>query len=195
MALLTGCKSSPDVIEDKWPTIERHFVAGAIWPLRQPTPNACWATVAAMMVSWLGQERTSPEEVAGYLGGDYVAAYERDTGLAADAKAPLLRKLAMRSEYPANYTVTFFRDMLLDKGPLWVTLAGEAAFSTHATLVTGIEGDGTVDATRVWFVDPSSGELRSETYRAYMMQYEGAAEDAEIQVVHYGQKIPHEPGE
>lgn len=118
-------------------------------------PNACWAAVIAMMLSWKNKKQYADIEAAlKEAGEEYVKIYTEDTGLMAKDKDALLKKLGIEpkldiQDFKEMGSITNFLDQ---HGPLWVTTdvdgSVDGKFSPHARLLVGIDG------TDVLLLDP-----------------------------------------
>jgi hypothetical protein len=190
-----------------------YFVPGDVPKLTQPNARACWATAAAMMLQWQaklkigGSIRFSPQDVARLADknrGDTVAAERSFTtllhegrGLSDTDKPAFLKSLGLKAEWPANYTVEGWLNLLKTYGLLWVTTeaAQDGQAFVHAQIVTGLAGDGSYPGTFVVFIDPLDGKEHRENLVKFISRYESviikdteAAPDLEprFQVLHFG---------
>jgi papain like cysteine protease AvrRpt2 len=154
-------------------------VSYEVRPIRQPTPMSCWAAVYAMMRSWRdGRTLTIPEAVAtlGPLYSRYLAA---DDGLPGGAEQDLVEGAGMRALPPASYPLSAIRNLLRERGPLWVT-AGDG-ITAHARLLVGIyspdESESAASYERSWlkFIDPENGTFRFQTAMEFEHLFEQEA--------------------
>src|ERR1700694_1093131 len=72
--------------------------------IKQPMPNACWATAAAMLQSWKAQALLSIDKVVDSAGPTYSLLYQGDSGLSRKDNAGFLRALHLHAEPPATYS-------------------------------------------------------------------------------------------
>jgi hypothetical protein len=191
-----------------------YFVPGDVPKLTQPNARACWATAAAMMLQWQavklmigGNIRFSPEDAARLADknrGDTVETERSFTtllnegrGLSDIDKPTFLKSLGLKAEWPANYTVEGWLNLLKTYGILWVTTeaAQDGQAFVHAQIVTGLVGDGSYSGTFMVFIDPLDGKEHRETLVKFISRYESviikdteAAPDLEprFQVLHFG---------
>ncbi|KQW89185.1 hypothetical protein ASC94_22315 [Massilia sp. Root418] len=170
-------------------------VPGTVPRMKQENSMACWATVAAMMVSWKEGRKMTVQEVLQKAGAQYVAKFENQEGLASSEKDAFIGALGMRGEAPASYSVQQYIDWVKDHGPLWITTDAADAdgqFSPHARVVTKITGTGSADGsgTSFVFIDPASGTEISEPFSKFLSAYEQMVTDNPgalfIQIVHFG---------
>jgi N-acetylmuramoyl-L-alanine amidase/uncharacterized protein YycO len=167
-------------------------VAGTVPALTQPSPNACWATVATMLISWRDQASYPISAVCDMGGSNFRSIFDADTGLPRDQKPAFLAKLPLCEEPPANYLPDAYLRMLQSYGALWVTtdVGNSGNVAIHARVMTGIYGDGSPDNTFVWLIDPADGQRHNESFRHFAATFEqiardvGANEPLWVQVVH-----------
>lgn len=190
-----------------------YFVPGEVPKLVQPNSRACWATAAAMMLQWrarlniAGNLTFSPEDVArladknrddaGKSARSFVDLLNEERGLSDTDKPVFLKSLGLRAEWPANYTVEGWLELLKTYGSLWVTTeaAKDGQVFVHAQIVTGLVGDGSYPGTFMVFIDPLDGKEHREHLLEFVRRYETvivkdtqAAPDLEprFQVLHFG---------
>ena len=157
-------------------------VPGTVQPLQQ-VGNTCWATTAAILLSWKKNASLPVATVAAQAGPDYAALYAAGDGLPTKRKAEFLQKLGFSYLPPMCYQPEGLLALLKEKGALWITVDSGAAAFTHAVIVTGMAGDGTAANTRVHYVDPAFGTTRAMAFNAFEHEFESAAGKADIQVV------------
>ena len=164
---------------------------GVVPSLRQPTPNACWATVTTMMVMWRDGMTLPITTVLDRIGAPWRTMFNTDQGLLSSQKAPFLAAAGLMLESPQSYTIDRWEALLRRYGPLWVTTDEDpsAAFAIHARIMTGIHGDGTRAGTTLDIVDPATGSAYSERFSTFVDKYESEAKTSaaplRIQVVHW----------
>jgi Papain-like cysteine protease AvrRpt2 len=177
--------------------------SGTVPPLKQPLPNACWATVATMMYSWKNNLSTDIPTAMKAIGQTYFDIFNKDTGLDAADKPGFLIAAGLKAEAPQNYAAEGWAKLIDLHGPLWVTTnegvlstaAGpKKQFAIHARIVTAIFGDGTPAGTTMVVVDPADGKVHTETMLVFAKRFEDVARidvgpggdgDIRPQVVHY----------
>lgn len=115
--------------------------------INQPTSMSCWAASAAMVVGWRDRVSIDPQAIADGTG--VWAAYQN--GLAPADIQTLADAWKLTAEAPQCYTVEGLRQLLQNKGPLWV---GAEVPGLHAIVVTGMYGDGGPDDTFMRINDP-----------------------------------------
>jgi len=150
--------------------------------------NGCWAASAAMVWGWKNNQSIGMDGIAAEAGPQFVQLLTTNaTLLEADVEA-FAKAIGLVGEVPQSYTVAGFRDLLAAHGPLW--FGTKEKIGKHARVVTGIEGDGTVDGTMLYFIDPNGGQVTHATFRKAMENYEkiaaGTAKgvDLTIQIFH-----------
>lgn len=159
--------------------------------MRQPKPMDCWATAAAMLVSWWKGASIGPEQAVTAAGQRYRQMFLGNAGLPAEDKDDFLLRSRMTAEPAASYRLEQYVDWLRTYGPLWVTVDASPGqrFSPHARVLVGIarRGDGQVEMT---FLDPATGGQMTQTFEQFLDGYEEvarqdtAAGGARPQVVH-----------
>ncbi|WP_172326762.1 papain-like cysteine protease family protein [Mangrovicoccus sp. HB161399] len=148
-------------------------------PLRQSSPNGCWATVHAMMRNWRdGTDLPVTRSVAA-LGQPWTDYYIEDSGLPGGRELEFVAAAGMAAKPPANYMLLAFRDDLRRYGPLWV-ITGDG-ISSHARLLVGLYGTDereTAEACGITvfeFIDPASGSFVHEPALDFMARFEREA--------------------
>jgi len=162
--------------------------------IQQPKPNGCWATVAAMMLSWKNRRAMTIEAVVQSAGAVYQALYKSDVGLSAAEKPSFLDSLHFKNEAPATYTAQALESKLKLWGPLWVTTAEPTGkkFSIHARVLLGIMGDGSGTGTTLLIADPADGTKHFENLDTFTQKLDkvaksdyGAGADVRPLIVHF----------
>ncbi|MCC7154661.1 MAG: hypothetical protein IT161_08805 [Bryobacterales bacterium] len=158
-------------------------------PVKQDSPNTCWAAAATMMVSWREQTPKSTETVLGDLGGEWLAAYKSGQALTVPQLHALGQALAL-SEEPRNaVTVDGLLQLLRKHGPLWV-IADDSIDNNklvHARIVTALKGDGAVGNTQVTYIDTATGDFAPpESFTTFLQKFTSAdAGTVDIGMLHY----------
>jgi Papain-like cysteine protease AvrRpt2 len=155
-----------------------YAVPGDIPILGQQKTKGCWATVAAMMVSWKRQTSYSPETVTSEAGSRYRTMYDSNMGLLPADKSAFLGALqpGMVSEPPQSYTVGGLLNLMMQYGLLWIATDAPGTFSPHARILCGMRGDGTPAGTNVDVIDPLGGGRRyMEKFTQLMQEMEQLA--------------------
>lgn len=152
--------------------------------VQQLTGMSCWAAAAAMLIGWRDCIDIDAEEVA--AGTGRWEAY-RD-GLTPEDVQTLAHAWGLVIEPPRTYSVRDLRELLEQKGPLWV---GEASPGLHVVVLTGMRGDGTPEGTTMRIADPwpvGEGERYSITFAELSRNLEAAAglSGVPTQVLHTG---------
>jgi hypothetical protein len=109
----------------------------------QPTGKSCWATSAAMLLTWRDGSQVTPDDVAKKTG----FTDEMTTGLYPKDNRSFAASLGLLGEPPQSYTIDGFRDMLERYGPLWLAEQENAERFVHAIVVTGMYSDGAPDGS------------------------------------------------
>jgi len=166
-------------------------VPGAVAALRQPSSMTCWATVAAMMLSWRHNASMPIETALSRIGDEYADKFRRNEGLTGAEKAVFLAKAGLSAQPAMNLSIEGWQQMLRKYGPLWVTTDEQpgAGFAIHARLMTGIHGGGEANDTFVDIVDPGNGSEYKEKFADFLGKYEEEPRDPKralrIQIVHW----------
>ncbi|MGI4870858.1 MAG: papain-like cysteine protease family protein [Janthinobacterium lividum] len=173
-------------------------VRGLVPALKQENDMACWATAAAMMVSWKrAQSMTVPTALA-LAGSTYVDKFNQKQGLLSSEKDAFITALGMVGEPPASYTLQTYINWVNTYGPLWVTTDSSTdagPFSPHARILTKITGAGTPDGQGTYFTfnDPASGTEVRETFLDFVAAYEQMVTDNPgalfLQIVHFADTL------
>ena len=164
-----------------------YTVPGIVPIIAQPSSMSCWATVATMLKSWKDSVSYRIEDVMDAAGAEYRTLYDNDTGLATDKTDDFATAMGFKTEPPMSYTVSGFRALIEDFGPLIVVDDEDLSpkWALHARVVRGIFGDGTPDGTLLRINDPAGGRQYTETYTAFMAKYEEAGTIPMVQIMHY----------
>jgi Papain-like cysteine protease AvrRpt2 len=160
-----------------------YTVPGTVVVLKQDG-NTCWATTATMLLSWKSQSSMTIESVCAKAGPEFTQLYNNRQALPPEMKNGFLKGCGLVAIPPSSYTVSGFLDLLETHGALWVTVDSADAAMTHAVLVTGINGDGSLDGTNVNFANPADGKSESLSFREFETRFENAAGLADIQLVY-----------
>jgi hypothetical protein len=99
----------------------QYQVPGLFFPVRQPTPNTCWAAMFTMMLSWRRQQSIGISNAVAELGAQYGAYFQRDEGLPISANRELARAAGMRAEQLMNLTAEGWAGLLQRHGLLWTS--------------------------------------------------------------------------
>ncbi len=151
---------SVEVSEPKTGSTETLFdytVPGLVPIIAQPSNMTCWATVAAMMMSWKDNVSYTIETAMDKAGVTYRAMFDANQGLLAAGHEAFATACSMSGEPPTGYTVSGLRGLIELHGPI-IVIADEAPgslWAIHARVVRGIYGDGTVDGTFLRINDPA----------------------------------------
>ena len=173
------------------PAVETRIGKGGITPIKQDKANACWATVATMMMRWKDSVNYTVEQVLTKAGQEYLKMYTDDTGLPVTQKDAFVATLGMKGEPLGQYTAANYRDWLVAYGPLWVTTDSDPTkgFSAHARIITGISND----LKTLELIDPAQGVKVTSTFEAFAAELSAVVTDSSIlpttQVVHFTDKL------
>ena len=135
--------------------------------------RGCWATAAAMLLSWKLGRTVRPEEAAAMAGPRFVTAWTKNTGLSGDDKVTFLRRIHLVTEAPQDFSIEGWRDLVRDYGPLWVTT--QQASNVHGRIVERISGDASGDGTFVFVIDPEGGVRRKESLIRLTQDFDNVA--------------------
>ena len=147
-------------------------VSQSVSPLKQPTSMSCWATVYAMLISWKNGHAMSIDEAVSLLGEPYKRYLKEDRGLPGGQELAFVKAAGLRADPPADYELSYFREQLAKKGPIWIT-TGNGLLS-HARLLVGVyslnnlETRENYEKSTIEFIDP---ELGSYTYESALEFY------------------------
>jgi hypothetical protein len=164
-----------------------YTVPGLVPIIAQPSNMTCWATVAAMMMSWKDKVSYTIETAMDKAGATYRALFDANKGLPAADHEAFATACGMSGEPPMCYTVSGLRGLIENHGPI-IAVADEAPgalWAIHARVVRGIYGDGTVDGTFLRINDPAGGRQYTESFRAFAKKYEEVADAPRLQIMHF----------
>ena len=164
-----------------------YTVPGIVPIIAQPSNMTCWATVAAMMLSWKDKVSYTIETAMDKAGATYRALFDANKGLPAADHEAFATACGMSGEPPMCYTISGLRGLIENHGPLIVVTDEKPGplWAIHARVVRGIYGDGTVDGTFLRINDPAGGRQYTESFRAFAKKYEEVADAPRLQIMHF----------
>ncbi len=136
-------------------------------PIKQKTPNVCWAAAGTMMLAWKRRASLTVEAALDSIGGGWRAKYDQDKALVASDLRDFASALGLKEEGAASYTPQGLANLLAEHGPLWVITDdafGPGNKLVHIRIVTAVRGDGTPAGTTVVLVDSASGAAAPEAF-------------------------------
>jgi hypothetical protein len=157
----------------------------------QAVSMGCWAAAFSMMYSWRQMASMSIPVTLRKLGGSYVQAYDRNTGIPVSTVQDAVNTLGLRHEAPMNPTTMRWLQ-LVGASPLFVVVNEElnpGKFAVHARVVIDINSDSTHTVT---YIDPAANSLEggeaSQSLAQFVNFYEHLAGTgwAGLQIIHYG---------
>lgn len=158
------------------PTGVPYTVPGFRVVIAQPTSMVCWATVHAMLRSWKQQVSIGIRDAAAAVDEKYGVRVDNNQGLPSTEFGPFIAAAGMQVQPMMNLTIEGWVGLLRAKGLLWVgTLnsVGPGA-GLHSRIVEAMSGDGSVDGTMMHIIDPAGGRRYQESFRIFIVKYEGA---------------------
>ncbi|HYC33472.1 MAG TPA: papain-like cysteine protease family protein, partial [Gemmatimonadales bacterium] len=166
-------------------------VPGTITPIKQPTANACWATVTTMMSNWKKGQSQSVDDYVKSVGAEYVQYIT--TGISLTKLADFCDKAGFTmASSNTEYPVSFYYDVLRKHGPIWVIdLESADPRMLHGRLLVGIKGDGASPSTQFTLVDPATGSRYQEDLPTFVAKTEAvvktleAVPDAQVPLLVY----------
>ena len=161
-------------------------VPGTLTPIKQSTPNACWATVATMMANWKKQRSQTVDDYIASVGAQYVSYIT--TGIPLDKLSAFATATGLKLAYTnTEYPVSYYYDVLRKNGPIWVIdLESADPSMLHGRLLVGIKGDDSSDSTVFTLIDPATGSQYTESLATFIQKTENvvktidAVKDAQI---------------
>jgi peptidoglycan hydrolase-like protein with peptidoglycan-binding domain len=164
--------------------------------LQQPNDRTCWAVAYTMMRSWQDNVPHAVETAVGYVGSEYVQVWNLRAGLPFFEIKPFYQKGGLRFEDLQSLTIEGWIEMLKTHGMLMVSISFSSTDNqNHANLVWGVFGDGTVDGTKIAYIDPYYGLNFYEDFASFHKRLLGIAIvedgldnesiDAYVQVAHF----------
>lgn len=155
-------------------------VPGIVPQIEQAKAKGCWATVTAVLISWLEQTRYTVYDIVDRLGEEFWRMYNDETGLPASKINDWLYRTGFVMESPQHYSQGKIHQMLKDFGPVvFTTPAGKHGLHLeHARVITGMQnsegpndnGECTVsnsDSTEIEGIDPATGSGFSLPFSAF----------------------------
>ena len=137
--------------------------------LKQPSAETCWAVALTMLISHDRQQSLAVETALLQGGEQYVSRYRAGGSLPIE-KVPQFRKdFGLKNVSFGALSGAAIEAALKQHGPLWVIGDEDSgpAFSIHANVITGVQGDGSPTGTKLVFNDPATGTELEETLKQF----------------------------
>jgi peptidoglycan hydrolase-like protein with peptidoglycan-binding domain len=154
-------------------------VPGLFVPVKQKSGMSCWAAMYTMMLSWKDQMSYPVEDAVTRLGDPYPKILADDTGLPITENRRLAGRAGMTAEPLFNPSAQGWEQLLRRHGLLWTSFAWTVTAATgglvsgrHIIILYGIQGDGTLEGTVVYYADPSDGQKHVQTFKEYVEGHE-----------------------
>jgi hypothetical protein len=147
-------------------------VPGTLTPLMQPTPMACWATVAAIILNWKNKTSKSPQQTIDDLAPEFTKYIV--PGLPIDQINALNQALGFVA-VPSNVELptSVYYDLLQQHGPVWIIdLESSDPTAVHGRVLVGIKGDDNSASTMFTMIDPASGTQYDEPLADFVRKTE-----------------------
>jgi hypothetical protein len=159
------------------------IVPGVFNIIPQPSSMACWATVAAMMLSWRDQQSYPIDTAMAMCGAKWAGVFTTNKGLAFADHVAFARDAGMSVEPLASFPPDTWEKMLRAHGPLAVVT--NMPFS-HARIMVGISGDGSPTGTNVDLIDPAGGRRYRQDFATFEQAFEAHANtNVDAQIWHF----------
>ncbi len=167
------------------------IVPSTITPIKQPTANACWATVTTMMSNWKKHLSQSVDDYVKSIGAEYVQYIT--AGISLDKLTDFCNAAGFKmASANTQYPVSFYYEVLQKNGPIWVIdLENADPKLLHGRLLVGIKGDGASPSTQFTLIDPATGSKYEEDLPTFVAKTEAvvktleALPDAEVPLLVY----------
>lgn len=146
--------------------------------LTQAGPMTCWATAYTMMISWKSQQSFDIRKAVELVDQKYAVMYDEglrpnsQVGMPPNEFGAFLKKARMKQEPMANLTIEGWKEKLRSYGLLWVGTLNLSNSGLHSRIITGISGDGSVNKTWMYIVDPDGGKEYTERFDFFVKRYE-----------------------
>jgi hypothetical protein len=170
-------KGDTEVSFDQKPSGDKAFkydfiVPGTITPIQQPSSNACWATVSAIMYNWKNKSNKDPKQVITEVAPDFVNFI--DTGLPIDKIGEFNKTIGFKSvSANTNFPASVYYELLQKYGPVWIIdLESADPKSLHGRVLIGIKGDDSSPDTKFIFVDPANSSKYDEALPDFVKKTE-----------------------
>jgi hypothetical protein len=158
-----------------------YTVPGIFNVIAQPTGMTCWATVAAMMMSWRDQQSYPIDVAMGQCGTKWLNMFRSNQGLPGSEHAQFADAAGMEYEPLACHPGESWENMLKAHGPLAVVTANPF----HARIMIGIKGDGSDTGTEVELLDPDGGRRYKMNFGTFSQAFEGVHVSPRFQIWHF----------
>jgi hypothetical protein len=176
-----GTKTTVDQKASDAKALKYDFVVpGAITPLQQPSANACWATVTAIMHNWKNTTSKKTEEVISEVAPDF--SQYISTGLPIDKIDALVSKIGFKSvNSNTNFPISSYYDLLQKHGPVWIIdLESSNPRALHGRVLIGIKGDDSSSDTKFTFVDPANNSRYDESLPDFVKKTEAVVKTLDL---------------
>lgn len=155
-------------------------IPGKFTAIQQPNTMACWATAAQMMLMWHENKTFSIQDGLRWAGDEWVPVLMNNTGLSAGDKKRFVEMMEVTAEDLVSHAngPMYFVDLMNQYGPLWVTVdkvvPGDTRLATHAKVVIGATGTGSVDGvgTDFTFLNPWTGNTETQSFADFIQSFE-----------------------
>lgn len=163
-------------------------VVGIIPEIEQSSENTCWAAAATMLFSWMNQQSYSIHDVLNIAGPNFLEAFDEGRTLLPEEKSLFIDFLGFAQE-PDNviYPVEGLRSLLENWGALWFSYYfgwDRDKYYTHGWIITGLEGDYSLDNTTIYYIDPSAGAPDHISFQQFSEKIVAGSEVEKIPMIH-----------
>ncbi len=144
--------------------------------IAQPTGWSCWATCAAMMLSYKNNITYSVKGAMNFIGNEhYITRFDDDNGLPINESEDFFINTLGLTGIPISYSISGLIDLLKNKGPLLILTDDDLSTNTafHARIITRIHGDESLECTYVVSNDPWGGRVSYESFENFNKRYQG----------------------
>lgn len=140
--------------------------------ITQPDEMTCWAASLAMIQSYREQASFGVDDFAGPPPHHWMRWSQIE---------PIAVHLGFVEVAPADWTAEGWQQLLVTHGPLWIVVKSAVSNATsHAVVLVGLVGDGSLDATQLTVNNPI-GSVDTQTFADFTARWDfGAVAGASI---------------
>lgn len=160
-------ESTPIIsLDEQIVTNDPIFISYDVPLIPQPTAVSCWAAALAMVIAHRDYVSHTAEDIAAKANMDTAIGYRwNDISMAVSA-------WDAKEVGSACGLTDFWIDLLQTNGPLWIVEIGNP---THAVVITGMYGDGTLEGTTMLINNPwppNQGEIQEKRFSEFEREFE-----------------------
>ena len=160
------------------PARARYTVPGLAVVYDQVAPGhtlLCWAYSYAMLYSWKHQECNEVGTLMAMLGQPWKRMYDNNRPIRASQVTAFASAGGLQQAPRQCFPVSSWVEMLRQWGLIWIWQLNASASFGHIRVLAGVTGDGNLEGTKMYILDPWLGRRYHETFEQFTRRYEDSA--------------------